>query len=273
MAKITRVLQKIFGSTANAGEIGKFGSLAAGSPTTTTDPAVIQSLSNYLDGWYAATVGQNSPAIQDVNALDFLWSRQLAYLFQAGISEWETGTTYYTGSLALSPTTGLLYQSKTDNNQGNALTNTTNWRIFQNVDVVVKWSTSVSSVASGGGNSTVKYTVKVFDPNNYYDATTGMFTVPFDGIYEINAHVKANMALTSANNFLLYWRKNGSDIDDLVDYRNSTSTFHNPQGSSIVAAAAGDTINVQMQNNTSALITLDGTAPDNFFSIKRIGNA
>lgn len=125
MAKLTRVLQKIFGSTAGVNEIGKFGSLAAGSPVTTTDPVVIQALSEFTDGWFSAVMGENSPAIEDVNAIDFLYSRQLAYLFQAGVAEWEVGTTYYTGSLVSSA--GAMYQSLVDNNTGNALTDATKW--------------------------------------------------------------------------------------------------------------------------------------------------
>lgn len=128
MAKILRKLQKIFGSTAGANEIGEIGSFAAGSPAYSTDPDDIQSLSNYLQGWYGVVVGQNSPAIQDMNALDYLITRQLAYLFQAGVAEYDSGTTYYIGSLVNSG--GILYSSITDDNVGNAVTNATYWRVF-----------------------------------------------------------------------------------------------------------------------------------------------
>jgi hypothetical protein len=127
MAKISRALQKIFGSSGASSQFGQFGSLAAGSPTTTKDPATIQALANYLTGWYGAVIGNNSPAIEDRNALDFLMTRQLAYLFQQGIAEWETNTEYHLGSLVMDAS-GNVYQSITNDNQGNAVTDLANWR-------------------------------------------------------------------------------------------------------------------------------------------------
>lgn len=127
MAKIERKEMKIFGSTAGVNEIGQFGSLAAGSIAYTTDPDDIQALANYLGGWYSAVVGSNSPAIQDMNALFYLYAYQLAYLFQAGVAEWKDTTTYYIGSLA-SDGIGGIYTSIEDDNTGNALTDGTYWK-------------------------------------------------------------------------------------------------------------------------------------------------
>lgn len=127
MSKIARKLAKIFGETAGAQQIGQFGSFAAGSVAYSTDPDVIQSLGNYSAGWFAAIVGSNSPAIQDVNALDYLWSYQLAYLMQAGIPEWDDDTTYYIGSIVAQVATGILYRSIQDANINNAVTDPTFW--------------------------------------------------------------------------------------------------------------------------------------------------
>lgn len=129
MAKLDRKAQKIFGASASAAEIGVIGSFAAGAPAYSTDPATIQGLSQYLEGWYGVVVGQNSPAIQDMNALDFLITRQLAYLFQAGIAEYNTETTYYTGSWVIS-TAGKPYVSLTDNNLNNSLSDNNYWRPY-----------------------------------------------------------------------------------------------------------------------------------------------
>jgi alpha-tubulin suppressor-like RCC1 family protein len=125
MAKLSRITQKIFGSGAGANQVGQFGSYAAGSPVISSDPSVIQSLSNWLTGWFGAVVGGNSPAIEDMNGLHFVLTYQLAYLMQAGIPEYDTGTTYYTGSLCMSG--GNIYRSLADNNTGNALSNSNFW--------------------------------------------------------------------------------------------------------------------------------------------------
>lgn len=111
MTKITRQTQKIFGSNAGFDQIAQFGSLAAAAPIFTTNVATIQALSNYLTGWFGGVIGQNSPAIEDMNALCYLYAYQLAYLMQAGISEWDSGTTYYTGSLVNVPVVVFLVSS------------------------------------------------------------------------------------------------------------------------------------------------------------------
>lgn len=144
MPKLTKVAQQVFGSTAGIDQLGIFGSLAAGSPTFTTSPTEIQSLTNFLDGWFSAIVGENSPAIQDMNSLFFLAFYQLSYLIQQGIAEWDAETTYYQGSFASDPAgTGNLYVSLADNNVNKPLTNTAFWKPFQNSGTVLTTSTSV----------------------------------------------------------------------------------------------------------------------------------
>lgn len=126
MSKILRKTQLVFGADAGLNQISQYGSLAAGSAAYSVDPAVIQALSNYLTGWFGAVVGGNSPAIEDMNALCYLFAYQLAYGFQAGVPEWDAGTTYYTGSMATSD--GVIYVSLTDTNLNNAVTDATNWK-------------------------------------------------------------------------------------------------------------------------------------------------
>lgn len=146
MAKIPRVNAVPFASTASAGQIGQFGSLAAiGSPgTATTDPAVVQALSQWLAGWYTAVVSGNSPAIQDMNGFCFVVMYLLCYNQQAGVPEWNTDTPYYIGSLVNSA--GVLYVSLTDNNLGNALSSAANWTLY---------STNVSRTVTGTDTATV----------------------------------------------------------------------------------------------------------------------
>lgn len=126
MAKLTRVFQRIFGQDADLTQMGKFGSLAEGSPENSKDPASIQSLDAWLEGWFGATIGANSPCIEDMNGAMFVFARQLAYIFQAGVSEWDSQTTYYQGSLVSN--FGQLYVSLVDTNLNNAITDTTKWK-------------------------------------------------------------------------------------------------------------------------------------------------
>lgn len=135
MSKLLRYTQKIFGSSASNNQISEFGSLQAGSPQrysgSTITPTIVQTLSNYLQGWFGAVEGLNSPAIEDMNAVCFLYAYQLAYLFQQGVAEYDASTTYYTGSLASSD--GVVFVSRQDNNTGNLLTDTTKWNQYGNL--------------------------------------------------------------------------------------------------------------------------------------------
>lgn len=126
MPKITRQNQKIFGDNAGLNQLAQFGSLAAGTPVFSSNPETIQALGNYLTGWFGAIIGSNSPAIEDMNALFYLFAYQLSYLMQTGIPEWDDETTYYIGSLATN-STGDIFKSKTDDNLNNVLTDLTNW--------------------------------------------------------------------------------------------------------------------------------------------------
>jgi len=125
MARLGRYNQKIFGENAGLNELGEIGSYAAGTPTAysgaTINPDLAQALSNFTSGWNACVAGGNSPPIQDMNALCWLYAYQIAYLQQAGVAEWDTETTYYIGSIVQDGVGGL-YVSRIDDNLNNPLT-------------------------------------------------------------------------------------------------------------------------------------------------------
>lgn len=98
MALLPRALQKIFGLTGGASEFGKIGSKAAGAPVTTKDLELMQTLTEYDQGMNAIVSDQGTsvlPYLEDINSLFFLTTSQIAYLFQAGIPEWDDETEYY----------------------------------------------------------------------------------------------------------------------------------------------------------------------------------
>jgi hypothetical protein len=119
MSKITRVLQKLFGDSGPSSDFGVFGSKAAGNPTYSKDPATIQAETEFSEGLGGAVFGTDEVTeIEDLNALFLLLFRQLAYIFQSGIPEYEGGTTYYIGSFC--QVAGVIYKSLIDDNTGNA---------------------------------------------------------------------------------------------------------------------------------------------------------
>ena len=117
MAKITRVFQNLFGLSGPGGDFGKFGSKAAGTAVYTQDPATIQALTAFLNGWGSAVVSGAVPELEDMNGLFLLIFYQLAYILQMGVAEWDASTTYYVGSMV--NVSGAMYVSKTDANTNN----------------------------------------------------------------------------------------------------------------------------------------------------------
>lgn len=221
MAKIVRKNQKIFGSTATAGEIKQFGSLAASAPVSTTDPAVIQALSEWVNGWFSAVLDNNSPAMEDVNAAFYVFAYQLAYLFQQGIAEWETGTTYFIGSFVNS--SGVIYVSLTDNNQGNAVTDTTNWKVLN----------------GGVRTTTTTDTATANDDVILADATAGGFTQTLPAVATWKGR-KIIIKCINSNGNTVTVKGNGSE---LIDFANTYPT----------ALASGDSISLY-SNGTVAYV-------------------
>lgn len=126
MAKIARVTQREFGINGPVGDFGQFGSLKAGTKNFTKDLSVIQSLNNFLTGWGAAVIGNFRPALEDMNSLFYLAFQQICYMFQTGVPEWDTATTYYIGGIV--QIDGVLYMSITNDNIGNnPATSVANW--------------------------------------------------------------------------------------------------------------------------------------------------
>ncbi len=124
MSKILRKTLSIFGLTGTTDDFEEFGSTAVGATSYTKDIATIQGLAAWNTGWRAALVTAKAPVLQDQNAVQYVHSYMTAYLLQAGIAEYDAGTTYYTGSVvSYFGNAGYVefYCSQVDTNVGNAL--------------------------------------------------------------------------------------------------------------------------------------------------------
>ena len=130
MAKITRKHQKIFAGSATNN--GVFGSAQVGTKVLSTDPDVIQGLAAFNTGWNSATISsERLPTIEEMQGLQFLQTRQLAYILQEGVAEYDVGTEYHVNSIVKKAATYELYGSIINTNTGNALgvqADTANWK-------------------------------------------------------------------------------------------------------------------------------------------------
>lgn len=133
MPKIQRTTQQIFAANAGSQQITAFGTAKDQTPVYTQSVAQIQN-TNYGYGWSSALLPDKAPWQEDMNALFYAITTQLAYLFQEGVPEYDPGTSYSAGALVKSSNTqGLLtiYKSLVDDNLGNPLTSENYWAIFQ----------------------------------------------------------------------------------------------------------------------------------------------
>lgn len=159
MAKLPRKTQKIFAS--GASNNGVFGSAADNTKILSNDLATIQSKAAYESGWDTAVIGDKKfPPLEEFQSLQYMWSTQLAYMFENGIPEYDAGTTYYVYSIVRKTGTYELYGSKTNNNLGNDLTDDTEWEFL--VDLSLEQSIPYG-VSTGSANTYAVTTSPVFD--------------------------------------------------------------------------------------------------------------
>ena len=134
MTQYQRITGKVFGgnatATGNDPQIAQFGSALANTFVGTTDPATIQQLPAWGQGWIGAVTPETQfPPLPEMTGAMKVLSHQICGILQQGVSTWDSGTIYYTGNFV--SLNGRLYISQVDENQGNnPATDTTNWQEF-----------------------------------------------------------------------------------------------------------------------------------------------
>lgn len=112
MAGLVRKTLIPFGQSGAVSNFGQFGSKTASAPLTSQDPAVIQALSAWVQGWQNAIVNSDKAAyLEDMNGWCFVHSYEVAYIYQMGISEWDSATLYFTGSVVQTAVNGQQFKS------------------------------------------------------------------------------------------------------------------------------------------------------------------
>ena len=162
MVRLTRKDMKVFAGSATNNSV--FGSLQAGNPTITNDVEQIQSLAAWKNGWNDATMtSEKLPPLEDLQTVSYVTTYQQAYLMQEGLPEWSATVTYYKGCLAKEVTlTGFkIYNSLTDNNTGNALSDTSNWKLIMDSDDLYALDSTVLHTAdiTGAASSIITNTL------------------------------------------------------------------------------------------------------------------
>ncbi len=149
MAKLDRKDVKIFAENSKETLITEFRTEDSEGNTASfsRDPDVIQN-ENYSQGWVNDTNNLNTKIYgEDLNAVNYVLSYLLKYLYENGIAEWKSTTTYYQNSIC--KVDNALYLSLQNNNTGNDPTSTVSyWKLIP--------LENVSIDNSGSGFSIVK---------------------------------------------------------------------------------------------------------------------
>ena len=107
MAQLSRVTQKIFASTGSQ-QTAVFGTMKSGSPTYSTNIATLMGQTAWTGGWADAIIAGKAPFMEEFNSLGKVTTQQIAYILQAGIPEWDSGTDYYTGNIVKVVSSGVI---------------------------------------------------------------------------------------------------------------------------------------------------------------------
>jgi hypothetical protein len=129
---------------AENGDKGVFGSYQAGNKTVSSDPATLQGLPAWTNGWAdAISDGSHLPAMEEFQAVQYLICKAVKELYSEGIPVWMAGETYYKGAICSyidSEGNVALYKNITGNNG-----------VQQPALDIINWATF--SAGGGGGAS------------------------------------------------------------------------------------------------------------------------
>lgn len=273
MAKIERKTQKIFAGNAASDDTAVFGSMITGDPVYTDDIEALQSTA-YTQGWSKAIAANEAPFLEEMNGVQYGLSKQIAYLLQNGVPEYDAGTTYYANT-SFCQVNGVIYQSLTDGNIGNdPTTDTTNWKVFINADDIPSLSGENEFTGSNNFSTLLEYDgveVANVDLNNLSQAGISRISVigkdydykqpDFVQADKSSIIIKAGTAILRKNNEYKYFEE-----DTTYDIANALDTG---------SVSNGKDYYFYMNNNGELVASLNEDAPEGYTAdnVMQIGGA
>lgn len=148
---------------------------------------------------------------------------------------------------------------------------------FYSFLVAARFTTAAGQSIANGATPTVVFGTKVYDSHNSFNSSTGVFTAPVAGKYQLSAMLTFVSAVftqgaSAAIEMLLL--KNGSSDHEFSYFPiMSTQTMRiSFNGTTSIQLAAGDTLAVAVSHTESASRSLNTSATLNWVDIQRIGN-
>lgn len=193
---LDRKYQKIFGgSLTPTGNISVYGTKKEGNVSYSDNLDLIQS-NNWLLGMIGGTSSDKAPYLQDLNGIFYAITKQLAYIFQAGIPEWESQTEYFANKSFVSYG-GNIYIALQDNTNKQPNTELAYWQVV-NKDVFLNNGLSFENTYTYKKNDCVNYTdkygntIKVFSliDNNTQEPTTS-------NVYNVKSKMEVDFVVST----------------------------------------------------------------------------
>lgn len=135
------------------------------------------------------------------------------------------------------------------------------------------YGTSNAQSIPNNANTTVTTWTKIFDRiNANFSASTGVFTAPADGIYQVSGQIvlAANTAAAGTVVEALVVANGAVVANGVLSRQAAASTVSAAQVSAICSLTAGQTIVLQAFQNSGGAIALSGIAANNYLFINRV---
>lgn len=220
----------------------------------------------YAVAWPAAQGGSNTVPKNDGSG-NLTWSGVVTNpttsitIGSVTVQQVAGGATYTT---SLPSAQGSSTASILTNNGAGTLT----W--VYNVDVSCRYVSCTSPVA--GSTGSISYNTVKYDTHSAYSTSTGLFTAPADGKYQVNAAVIIAFSSSATDNAVgIVIRKNGADYSQVTVDTVVLQTQQNAWISDIVVCSAGHTIGISALATTTNP-TFGNSATQNFLSIQKLSN-
>ena len=128
-----------------------------------------------------------------------------------------------------------------------------------------------SSTSLSGSLATIVWTTEDFDSTNSLDGSTGIFTCPIPGKYQVNTALALSGTFALNNTSIIEIQKNSSAQANVTEYSAAAVTNEHISASDIVSCVTGDTIRIQASSGATGPGIVSSNTK-NYLSIVRVGD-
>jgi hypothetical protein len=130
---------------------------------------------------------------------------------------------------------------------------------------------SAGTSIPSASNTTITYSGTTFDTHGAFNTSTGVFTAPETGYYQINGAIGfANFSWTASQIFDIYFLKNGITFATKRQVMPTISESSGTNLSDVVYLLKSDTVTMQVRHTRGTATTLEAGGTYNYLSIAKV---